>query len=481
MDSLQPMNLMIALVAGAGLIALVAGLRRRSVQAALARLQLTLASMTARLSERDQQLEQARLELARRDEMLAARGRELTAEAARRAAAEASFEQERRASAEKVALFEEDRRKLTDVFKALSADALAQSSRSFLDLARTALEKYQESAKADLDKRGTAITEMLAPVRESLTKVDVRIGEIERSREHAYGALLEQLRSLAETQQLLRGEAGNLVKALRAPQVRGRWGEIQLRRVVEIAGMVNYCDFSEQESVNTDGGRQRPDLIVRLPGGKCVVVDAKAPLAAYLEAVEAQDEGQRLAKLVEHARQVRDHVLALARKSYWEQFQPTPEFVVLFLPGETFFSAALEQDPGLLEAGAAKNVVLATPTTLIALLKAIAYGWRQEAIADNARAISQLGRELYKRLSDMGGHIARLGKELTSAVDAYNNTVGSLETRVLVSARRFKELEAAGPSDVLESLVPIEQSSRHLNAPELVETMPAALVENPHD
>ena len=481
MDSLQPMNLLIALVAGAGLIALVAGLRRRSVQAALARLQLTLASMTARLSERDQQLEQARLELARRDEMLAARGRELTAEAARRAAAEASFEQERRASAEKVALFEEDRRKLTDVFKALSADALAQSSRSFLDLARTALEKYQESAKADLDKRGTAITEMLAPVRESLTKVDVRIGEIERSREHAYGALLEQLRSLAETQQLLRGEAGNLVKALRAPQVRGRWGEIQLRRVVEIAGMVNYCDFSEQESVNTDGGRQRPDLIVRLPGGKCVVVDAKAPLAAYLEAVEAQDEGQRLAKLVEHARQVRDHVLALARKSYWEQFQPTPEFVVLFLPGETFFSAALEQDPGLLEAGAAKNVVLATPTTLIALLKAIAYGWRQEAIADNARAISQLGRELYKRLSDMGGHIARLGKELTSAVDAYNNTVGSLETRVLVSARRFKELEAAGPSDVLESLVPIEQSSRHLNAPELVETMPAALVENPHD
>ncbi len=392
--------------------------------------------------------------------------RQRLAETERRARAEASLEEERRASNEKLALLGEAEKKLADVFKALAADALSQSSRNFLDLAHASLAKHQETAKGELSAREQAITELLAPVQQSLAKVDLRIGEIERAREHAYGALHEQLRGLAETQLVLQGEARNLVRALRAPQVRGRWGEVQLRRVVELAGMVNYCDFDEQASVTAGDTRLRPDLVVRLPGGKSVVVDAKTPLAAYLEAIEATDEETRLVKLKDHARQVREHIVALARKSYCEQFQPAPEFVVLFLPGETFFSAALEQDPSLIEFGPDKNVLLATPTTLIALLKAVAYGWRQEAIAENASAISELGRELHKRLADVGEHITKLGRALGQAVGAYNSAIGSLETRVLVSARRFKDLGITAASD-LEPLVPLEHLPREVSAPEL--------------
>jgi DNA recombination protein RmuC len=473
------------LLAGFALGALAAflalrGQARAARQAAQAEAQARLSAAEVRLAERDRQILEQGAQVARREEEALLAGRELRAESERRAGLEATLEQERRAAEEKLGLLDEAREKLSDAFKALSAEVLQSSSRSFLELAKASLEKYQEGARGDLEKRQSAIAELLAPVRESLSKVDAKIGEIEKGRIDAYASLSQQVKSMAETQQALRAEAGNLVKALRTPQVRGRWGEIQLRRVVEIAGMVNYCDFNEQETVSGEAGRLRPDLVVRLPGGKSVVVDAKVPLSAYLEAAEAPSEAVRLAKLQEHARQVRDHVTALSRKSYFDQFQPAPEFVVLFLPGESFFSAALEQDPSLLEAGAGKNVVLATPTTLIALLKAVAYGWKQENLAENAREVSALGRELHKRLSDMGGHVAKLGRALSGSVEAYNATVGSLESRVLVSARRFKELEASSVDDAIEPLSPVEHAPRRLAAPELV-PMAAELEGDPAD
>ncbi len=451
---------------------------REAAQAQVIQAQAQGAALEARLTDRDRRIEELRNETARREEETALAVRALRAESERRAALEAMLAEERKSGEEKLRLLDEAREKLSDAFKALSAEALRGASDSFLQLARTSLEKYQETAKGELEKRQLAIAELVAPVRESLAKLDGKIGDVEKGRVEAYASLTQQVRSLAETQAQLRSEASNLVKALRAPQVRGRWGEIQLRRVVEMAGMLAYCDFTEQESVSTEEGRVRPDLVVRLPAGKSVVVDAKAPLAAYLDAVEAADEATRQLKLAEHARQVRNHVLALSRKSYWDQFQPAPEFVVLFLPGETFFSAALEQDPSLIEAGAAKNVVLATPTTLIALLKAIAYGWKQEKLAENAREISELGRRLYERLADMGGHLARLGRNLGTTVDAYNSAVGSLESRVLVSARRFKELEAAGVEKEIEPLEPVERVPRQLQAPEL---LPLPGVDSPSD
>ncbi len=300
---------------------------------------------------------------------------------------------------------------------------------------------------------------MVRPLKDSLEKVDTRIQELEKARTGAYAGLTEQLKSLSLTQSQLQNQTANLVKALRAPQVRGRWGEIQLKRVVEMAGMVEYCDFKQQQTAAGDSGRLRPDLIVRLPGRKNVVVDSKAPLSAYLEALEAEDEDQRLARLREHAAQVRKHVANLSSKAYWDQFQPAPEFVVLFLPGESFFSAALEQDPALIEAAVAKQVILATPITLIALLRAVAYGWSQERLAENAQQISRLGRELHDRLRVLAGHFADIGGALSRAVESYNRMLGSLESRVLVTARRFKDLGAASGADI-EVLEAVDRQTR---------------------
>jgi len=365
-------------------------------------------------------------------------------------------------------LLDEAKAKLTEAFKALAGDALQNSNRSFLELARQTFDKILAEAKGDLGRRQEAINGLVRPLSDSLKQFEEHIQALERNRQQAYTSLEEQLKYLSSTQQQLQKETGNLVTALRSPQVRGRWGEITLIRVVELAGMTDHCDFTEQFSVETEEGRIRPDLVVHLPAEREIVVDAKVSLEAYLNALSAESQEQRQDCLNNHARQLRSHMSKLSGKAYWQQFKKTPEFVVMFIPGESFFSAAVEQDHGLIEDGMKSGVIMATPTTLIALLRAVAFGWRQEQIAKNAQEISELGKQLYERMRVMANHLTDMGKNLAKANESYNKAVGSIETRVLPAVRRFRDLGAVG-GDEIAVVEPVETTPRRLTAPELVE------------
>jgi DNA recombination protein RmuC len=374
---------------------------------------------------------------------------------------------------------EAEREMAEDRFRSLSAEALRQNNEQFLTLARQALGSYQAEARGELEKREKAVAQLVAPIAEQLGRVDTRLERLDRDRVRTSSMLQEQLRGMLDAQERLRGETGALVAALRKPQARGRWGEMQLRNVVEMAGMVAYCDFAEQVTVHDEERTLRPDLIVNMPGGKQVVVDAKAPLQAFLDAYEAGDDAERDRHMREHARLLRDHIRKLSARSYWSQFRDAPDFVLLFLPGEHFFNAALEADPSLIQQGVDQQVLIATPTTLIALLRAVHFGWQQEKVAENAREISELGRELHTRIASVADHVQKLGKRLGGAVDAYNATVGSLETRVLVSARRFAEHGVVGHDKEIAPLEPVDRVPRAPQAPELAAVSEEDVVEAP--
>jgi len=397
---------------------------------------------------------------------LAASRNALAAAQQAEAALRARLEAEQKNAAEKLVLLEQARDSLKDAFAAVSADILAENNARFLDLAKEKLGELQATAVTDLTGRQKAIDDLVAPLRESLSKVDARLQDVDRSRATSHAALAEQLRSLTLAQAQLQSETGRLARALRSPNVRGQWGELQLRRVLEAAGMLEGHHFEIKESAHGEDGRLTPDVIVKLPGGKNVVVDAKVALTAFLDALESDDEPQREQKLRDHARQVKDHVVRLGNKAYWTEFQPAPDIVVMFVPGEALLSAALQHDTGLLEFSMSKGVMLASPLTLIALLRAIAYGWQQEKIARNAMEISELGRQLFDRIAKLAEHWETVGKSLARSVSAYNGAVGTLESRVLVTARRLKDKGVAGSEELPEVEV-IDETPRAIGTRQL--------------
>ena len=402
---------------------------------------------------------EAREELARAEALLAAE------RVAARERDEARAQEQVRAEA-----------RLREAFDSLAGDALKKNNEAFAELAAAKLAAAKATADGDLTARQQAIEGMVAPLRESLERVQHQLGTVEKERAGSYSQLLEQVAMMRTTSEQLQKETTQLVTALRAPQVRGRWGEMQLERAVEAAGMTEHIDYVTQASVHGPDGTLRPDLVVRLVGGKSVVVDSKVAFSGYLEAMEARDEATRAARLKAHARHLREHIDSLGAKSYWEHFTPSPEFVVCFVPADAFLDAALREDPTLLERAFDQNVVVATPSTLVALLRTVAYTWRQEALAANAAEVHKLGRELYQRLSTMGGHIDKLGRSLTSAVGDYNKTVSSLESRVFVTARRMVELQVVEPgADQLEPPRQITEAARSTQAPELTEQRVVAL------
>lgn len=469
------------LLASAGRRAAVAEAGRLADAArAAAESDLATARRDAASARTDRDAATARAEQARtRAEQTAER---LAATQAELAGARAALEAERTATADRERLLARREAELKESFQALSAEALARNNETFIQLAEARIKEATAalSAKADGDagQRQRAIEALLGPVTQTLHRLDGQLRTVEKEREAAYAGLREQVGAMHRTSEQLQGETRQLVNALRAPQVRGRWGELQLERIVELAGMVEHCDFSRQvtatDADGDDDALVRPDLIVRLAGGKQVVLDAKVPFGAYLEAVDATDPDRRRDRLAAHARHLRAHVDSLAHKAYWQHFEPAPEFVVLFVPGDPFLEAALQADPALLEHAFERHVVVATPTTLIALLRTVAYTWRQEALARNAARVHELGRELHARLATMGGHVAKLGKQLGGAVDAYNNTVRSLESRVLVTARRFTELEVV--SEELDAPEQVERTPRAVQAGELAASATAALI-----
>ena len=377
-----------------------------------------------------------------------------------RARLSAELDAERRAAAERESL-------LRDSFAAMSRDALERNNRAFLDLAQTKLGEFQQSARVELDGRHKAIADLVQPLKESLARVDGKLEEVEKDRAGSSAKLDEQLRALAHSQQSLQVETNKLVRALRSPNQRGRWGEVQLRSVVERSGMVPYCDYVEKESVSSDGRRLTPDMIVRLPNGACIVIDSKVPIDAYLSAAETQDDAKRDSLLKEHARQVREHIRTLGAKSYWSRFPPTPELVVMFLPGDPLLSTALQMDPSLFEFAIDQRVIPASPLTLVALLRTVATAWQQQRLTENAEEIQALGRELYERLTTMADHVSQVGSALKRAGAAYDDFVGSLDSRVMVSARRFRELGVTAARELPEILPPAAVEIREPRAAEL--------------